>query len=185
MARHRPERHWAGDGHLGQAEAGRRLDAARRLLERAGVRMTPQRMAVVEALAAVPDRHFSALELYERARQLHPALGLATVYRTLPLLEKAGVASRLNVGEGEDRFEFGLERGHYHHHLVCLGCGAILEFREDLLDALERRIEEETGFHVVDHSLHFTGYCARCRTEGRTAPGDAPAQQAGTSSGEP
>ncbi|MBE3597288.1 MAG: transcriptional repressor [Limnochordaceae bacterium] len=143
------------------------MQAARRRLEASGVRVTPQRLAVVEVLAAHPDRHFSALELYENARRAHPDLGLATVYRTLPLLEQAGVANRLNVGEEEDRFEFGLEKGHYHHHLICLGCGRIFEFKEDLLEPLERRIEAETGFRVVDHSLHFTGYCPECRAAGR------------------
>ena len=148
------------------ATVAERLEAARHRLETRGVRLTPQRRAVLEVLAEHPDHHFSAHQLYERARRRAPALGLATVYRTLLLFEQAGVVSRLNVGEEEDRFEFGLEGGHYHHHLVCLGCGRILEFKEDLLEELERRIEAETGFRVVDHSLHFTGYCARCRGKG-------------------
>lgn len=126
---------------------------------------------MLEALADQPDHHFSAQELYERARRRFPALGLATVYRTLLLFERAGVVSRLNVGEEEDRFEFGLELGHRHHHLLCLGCGRILEFKEDLLDDLERRIEAETGFRVADHSLHFTGYCPDCRAAGRGKSG--------------
>lgn len=149
-----------------------RLEAARHRLESLGVRLTPQRRVVLEVLAAQPERHFSAQELYERARRRAPALGLATVYRALLLFERAGVVSRLNVGQEEDRFEFELERGHHHHHLVCLGCGRIFEFREDLLDELEHRIEAETGFQVVDHSLHFTGYCARCRVDGKDAPAD-------------
>lgn len=152
------------------ATAAQRLEAARRRLESAGVRLTPQRRVVLEVLAGEPDHHFSAHELYERARRRAPALGLATVYRALLLFEQAGVVSRLNVGQAEDRFEFGLESGHHHHHLVCLGCRRIFEFKEDLLEELERRIEAETGFQVVDHSLHFTGYCPRCRAQGKDKP---------------
>ncbi|NLG69335.1 MAG: transcriptional repressor, partial [Firmicutes bacterium] len=56
------------------------------------------------------------------------------------------------------------------HHLVCLGCGRILEFKEDLLEDLEARIQAETGFQIVDHRVHFTGYCPRCRARGVAPP---------------
>ena len=61
----------------------------------------------------------------------------------------------VNDGEGEPH--------HHHHHLICKTCGKVFPFRDDLLDGLERHIEEETGFHVLDHELKFYGQCKKCR----------------------
>lgn len=139
------------------------LAEIRRAVEARDQRLTPQRQVVLQVLAAGGDHHLSAEEIHEQARIRQPDIGLATVYRTLELFENLGVVSRLEVG-GETRFELNRERDlHYHHHLICLNCGRIQEFREDLLDEVERRVEGETGFTIIDHNLRFFGYCRHCR----------------------
>ena len=99
-------------------------------------------------------------------KKLHGEIGLATVYRNLELLEKLGIIHRFDYGDGQNRYEINMgEEEHYHHHLICRKCGAIGEFHSDLLESIERRIADETGFEVTDHCLRFFGLCAKCRED--------------------
>lgn len=91
-------------------------------------------------------------------KKIYPDIGLATVYRNLELLEKLGIIHRFDYGDGQSRYEISLggeEGEHYHHHLICRECGAIGEFKSDLLETIEKRIAEDTGFAVTDHCLRF------------------------------
>ena len=76
------------------------------------------------------------------------------------------LVDRINLDDGCVRYEIGElfegEGKHHHHHLICKTCGTVLPFRDDLLDGLERHIEEKTGFHVLDHELKFYGQCREC-----------------------
>ncbi|NMB21025.1 MAG: transcriptional repressor [Firmicutes bacterium] len=139
-------------------------DWVRTRLEQESHRLTPQREAVVDVLIANADDHLSAEDVHMHTKKLHGEIGLATVYRNLELLEKLGIIHRLDYGDGQNRYEIrlGAEEEHYHHHLICTGCGAIGEFHSDLLESIERRIAEETGFKVTDHCLRFFGLCESC-----------------------
>jgi Fur family ferric uptake transcriptional regulator len=145
-------------------------DWVRTQLEQDSHRLTPQREAVVDVLIANADDHLSAEEIYVHTKKLHSEIGLATVYRNLELLEKLGVIHRFDYGDGQNRYEIKLGdvEEHYHHHLICRKCGTIGEFHSDLLESIERRITEETGFEVTDHCLRFFGLCADCRCEQKT-----------------
>jgi Fur family transcriptional regulator, ferric uptake regulator len=125
-------------------------------------KMTPQRRVVLESLLENTDSHLSAEELYVLAKEKDPEIGLATIYRTLDLLEELNILHKMNFGDGRSRYELCHLHSHHHHHLVCLNCNQILEVEEDLLQQLEEVIEKELHFRIVDHRVQFFGYCASC-----------------------
>lgn len=141
------------------------------MLKEKGLKVTNQRLLVLEVLAEHKDRHMTAEDVYELVKEDYPEIGLATIYRTLQLLLEMQLVDRINLDEGCVRYEIGesfdgeAEGKHHHHHLICKTCGKILPFKDDLLDELERQIEEETGFHVLDHELKFYGQCKECLTK--------------------
>ncbi len=141
------------------------LKWAQEQLEKHSYRLTPQRAAVVNALIAGADDHLSAEEIFLQTKKTYPNIGLATVYRNLELLERLNIIHRFDYGDGQNRYEIrlGMDELHYHHHLICRKCGSIGEFRTDLLETIEERISEETGFAVTDHCLRFFGICADCQ----------------------
>ncbi|HHV62741.1 MAG TPA: transcriptional repressor [Firmicutes bacterium] len=137
-------------------------------LEERDCRLTPQREAVLASLMEKAGNHPSVEEIYVATKKRYPDIGLATVYRTLELFESLGIVSKLEFGEAGSKYEFNPEmERHYHHHLICLGCGAIMEFNEDLLEDVERAVAGRTGFKITDHSLRFYGYCQNCVKTGR------------------
>ncbi len=144
--------------------------SVRELLKEKDLRLTPQREAVLRILMQSKDEHLTAEDIYDRTRDHYSDIGLATIYRSLDLFEELGLVSRLDFGTGGRRYEFSLDRDrHYHHHLICLDCGTIFEFSEDLLEDLEDTIGRESGFQVVDHSLRFFGYCQQCQAKRQEA----------------
>jgi len=129
-------------------------------------KMTPQRCVVLQSLLENNDQHLSAEELYALAREKDPESGLATIYRTLELLEELNILHKLNFGDGRSRYELcHIQTEHHHHHLICLNCNQILEVKQDLLSQLEELIEREHGFRIVDHNVQFYGYCNSCENE--------------------
>ena len=137
------------------------------LLRGKGLKVTAQRIAVLSVLSEKPDSHLTAEEIYDLVRVGSPDIGLATVYRTIQMLLELKIIDRIYLDDGYVRYELGnvyeTEDSHHHHHLICNTCGKVLPFKDDLLEELERHIEEETGFHVVNHELKFYGQCQECR----------------------
>lgn len=133
------------------------------VLKKKGYKMTPQRQVILQAFLDSPEAHLSAEDVLAVVRKQVESLGLATVYRTLELFSDLGVLHKMDFGDGRSRYERNtFEDCHYHHHLVCLDCGVIKEFEEDLLDAVEKAITEKENFEIVDHQLKFFGYCSDC-----------------------
>ena len=135
-------------------------------LKEKGLNVTNQRLMVLSVLEQNRGRHMTAEDIYELVSEDYPEIGLATVYRTLQLLWDMQLVDRLNLDDGCVRYEIGhLLKGdakHNHHHLICRECNRVIPFGDDLLDDLERHIEEATGFHVLDHELKFFGLCREC-----------------------
>ncbi len=129
-------------------------------LRRKGYRLTPQREAVIKILLENPNQHLAADDIYAMVRKSHPEIGMATVYRTLDLLSKEKIINQLNFEEGYCRYE--LESQAHHHHLVCLKCGKITEFNDQLLEKMEEALAAEQEFQIVGSQLKFYGYCAQC-----------------------
>lgn len=138
------------------------------LLKQNGLKVTTQRITILEALENRPDKHLTAEEIYECVKYKNPDIGLATVYRTIQLLAELNLIDKLNLGDGFVRYEIGRhdnddKEQHHHHHLICNVCGTVLTFQGDLLDALEHKIQEAMNFEVVDHEVKLFGYCKDCR----------------------
>ena len=137
-----------------------------RLLRDRGLKVTRQRMQVLEAVASRPEEHLTAEEIYEIVKLGCPEIGLATVYRTIQLLGSLHLIDRISFDDGFVRYEMGsaLEGTvrHRHHHLICIKCGRVVSFQDDSLEELERKIIATTGFRVVDHEVKLYGYCVEC-----------------------
>lgn len=138
------------------------IESYRDTLLTAGFRFTRQREAIIRVLAAAGGEHMSAEEIAVAARA-PDGPGLATVYRTLAVLEQVGLVKSIDLGDGRARFEISDTRDHYHHHLVCAVCGAVEEVERDLLQQIEEHVMVRHGFVVCDHSLKLYGVCNNCR----------------------
>jgi len=138
------------------------------LLKQNGLKVTNQRIAILEVLSSRPGEHLTAEEIYDFVRVDYPDIGLATVYRTIQLLSELNLIDKLNLDDGYVRYEIGKfdqkDAGHHHHHLICLDCGGIYTFQDDLLETLETRIKDTLGFDVVDHEVKLYGHCKKCRS---------------------
>ena len=138
----------------------------RQTLKNNGLKMTNQRLLVLEALASCPDKHLTAEEIFVLVKVDYPTIGLATVYRTIQLLFELHLIDRINLDDGFVRYEIGNdshhEQKHYHHHLICLNCGKVLSFQDDSLEELEEKITNTTGFFIVNHEVKLYGYCKEC-----------------------
>ena len=141
------------------------LDDLRRKLQERRHKMTPQRQSILQIFIDRPGEHLRAEDVHDILRDNRDGFGLATVYRSLELLTGLGLLAKLELGDGRSRFELNTTdpASHNHHHLICLGCGAVTEFNEDLLDDLEESIEAKSGFTVLDHQVKFFGYCQNCQ----------------------
>lgn len=146
-------------------------DNFKQILRKNGLRVTKQRILVLEALAKCEDKHLTAEEIYEIVKCGFPEIGLATVYRTIQLLLSLDLIESIRLEDGYVRYEigkFGEEDAHHHHHLICLKCGHVVSFRDDLLDELEDRIMESASFQVVNHEVKLFGYCMDCNVSKKT-----------------
>jgi Fur family transcriptional regulator, ferric uptake regulator len=128
-----------------------------------GYKLTPQRRAVVNMVIENRGKHLTAEELYDLVKKECPEIGLATVYRTIQLLEEIGLLSKLNLDDGCNRYELiDEDEVHQHHHLICRKCGKVIEVEEDLLDAIEKNVENQYKFKIENHSVKFLGICEEC-----------------------
>lgn len=123
---------------------------------------TPQREFILRIFLNYADWHLSAEDVHSLVKDQYPDLGLATVYRTLDVLSELGIIHKSDFGDGRYRYELIDEEEHNHHHLICLHCGSVDEFEDDLLESLEAQIHKKSQFKVVDHDLKFFGYCKNC-----------------------
>jgi len=129
--------------------------------EQTGVqRRTAQRELLLELIREA-DGHLDADELYRQARQRQPSLSLSTVYRSLRLFKEMGLVEEHQLRGDRRHYETTPQTGH--HHLVCLGCGRVIEFRCPLTGRLKERFAQEQGFEVTEAEVRLAGYCAECR----------------------
>jgi len=125
-----------------------------------GLKSTRQRELVLEAFLA-DGRHLSTEELYLRLRKKHPSIGYATVYRTLRLFAECGIAQQRHFGDGQTRYE-SVARDEHHDHLICTGCGKIVEFENSQIEQLQHKVAAEHGFTIENHRLELYGLCDDC-----------------------
>jgi Fur family ferric uptake transcriptional regulator len=135
-----------------------------------GLKRSEQRDAIVDAFLR-SDRHLSVDDLLGMARKRRPEVGRTTVYRTLKLLQAAGLAQEL-VLKGETRFERDYKREH-HDHFICKTCGEIFEFSSDEIERLQDEIASGIGFVIDGHRHQIFGYCRDCVSSERAPRAEA------------
>lgn len=135
-------------------------------LKERGFKLTTQRQAVLDAIMKHEGQHLSCEEIYELVKEENPDIGLATVYRTLVLLDRMELVYKLDLDDGCSRYELNRHKeDHRHHHLICMKCGSVAEVEEDLLESLEEEIMKKNRFKVKDHRVKFYGFCGKCSEE--------------------
>jgi Fur family ferric uptake transcriptional regulator len=141
-------------------------DAAREILSeylksKGNLRTTPERYAVLDAVLQTQG-HFDAETLYYRLITGGTKISKATVYNTLDLLQDCGLVSKYRFAEKTSRYEKAFGRPH-HHHMICLGCGDILEFVSEKLERIQVEVCGEKQFDAQSSTLQIFGLCARCQ----------------------
>jgi Fur family ferric uptake transcriptional regulator len=132
-------------------------------LKDAGLKITVPRLKVLQILELSRDHHLSAEDLYKGLIEMGEDVGLATVYRVLTQFEAVGLIKRHNFEGGHSVFE--LNQGSHHDHLVCVKCGRVDEFVDDIIEARQKMIAEQAGFQMTDHALNIYGFCGVCITQ--------------------
>ena len=117
------------------------------------IRMTSQRQIIIQVIEESDD-HPDVDQLYLRSVELDNTISIATVYRTVKLLEEAGLIERLEFGDGRSRYE---EAGEHHEHLVDIETGEVHEFYNEELETLKAEIAREMGYDLIDHRLELYG----------------------------
>jgi len=123
-------------------------------------RMTPQRVALLRLLAS-SEGHPSAAQLYDQLRAQFPTTSLATVYKTLSLLDEMGEV--LELGFGNDGSRYDGNRPYPHAHLICIRCRKIMDGESGLAESLIQEVTQGSGFRVLGHRLDFYGLCPDCQ----------------------
>lgn len=134
------------------------------LLREKGLKVTSQRLLVLQMMAEHPGEHLTTEQIYDLVRETNPEIGLATIYRTVQVLVDLHLIDKISFDDDVARYELRSKNTkHHHHHAICLSCGKVFSFEDDLLENLEAVVEDRLGFAVVDHEVKLYGYCKDCR----------------------
>ena len=132
-----------------------------------GLKATKQREEIL-AIFLNSSGHRSLSQIYAQVAKTNPKIGYVTVYRTLKLLARLGLATQRKFADGETRYEPASE-GTHHDHLICLDCGKIIEFEDQELEALQSRVARRHRFSISHHRMELYGRCEECNRKKRTA----------------
>ena len=130
-------------------------------LKKVGLKITLPRVKILEILENARDRHLSAEDIYKILVESGEDIGLATVYRVLTQFEEARLVVRHHFSEEHSVFE--LDSGEHHDHLVCVRCGYVKEFVDELIEQQQQEVAKKAGFCMTDHSLNIYGICGKCQ----------------------
>ena len=133
-------------------------------LKKAGLKVTVPRRKILDILeTAGSNHHMSAEDVYTKLKELGEEIGLATVYRVLTQFEEAELVVRHHFESGQSVFE--LNHGEHHDHLVCIKCGSVEEFYDDIIEKRQEEIAKAAGLQMTDHALNIYGVCKQCHTK--------------------
>jgi Fur family ferric uptake transcriptional regulator len=135
-------------------------------LKKAGLKATLPRIKILHMLEQSKARHLSAEDVYKALLDSGEDVGLATVYRVLTQFEAAGLVTRHHFESGHSVFE--VNEGKHHDHMLCVKCGRIEEFVDEVIEERQRAIAKKAGYAMTDHSLYIYGICKNCQ-QGKTA----------------
>ena len=138
------------------------LQSFKQLLKSNNLKQTKQRELILETIYN-NNGHFTPEDIYNLIKESSPdvKLGIATVYRTLTLLEEANIVSSISFGAQGKKYEFGLKE--HHDHLVCTKCGKIEEFMDDFIEKRQELIAKQHNFKMTGHIMKIVGICETCQ----------------------
>jgi len=136
---------------------------ARDTLERDGYRLSAPRAAVVDTLATL-GCSVTAKEIADRLREQGDDIGVASIYRTLDLLDRLRLARRVDAAEGVARYEPIDPSGDHHHHLVCQSCGEVTAFEDGELEQAIEQLSRRVDYAIDAHDVTLRGECPGCRS---------------------
>lgn len=138
------------------------LEDFKQLLKKNNLKFTIQREVILETLYNA-DEHLTPESLHNLIQKKFPDLktGIATVYRTLSLLEESDMVTSLSFGAQGKKYELGAK--HHHDHFICTSCGSITEFVDEQIEERQHKIAQELGFDMKDHSMQIYGICKNCQ----------------------
>ena len=137
-----------------------RVEKAVEILKNTGVRMTPQRHAILAYLLETMT-HPTADEIYKALEGKFPNMSVATIYNNLRVFKEAGLVRELTYGDASSRFDANVHEEHY--HAICSECGTIRDFHFPYLGDVERAAEQNAGFRVTGHRMEVYGVCDDCQ----------------------
>jgi Fur family transcriptional regulator, ferric uptake regulator len=143
-------------------EYNKLLSDFKQLLKVTGLKFTIQSEVILEMLYN-SDEHLTPEALHHLIQEKHPELntGIATVYRTLSLLEDSDMVTSLSFGAQGKKYELGAKD--HHDHIICTGCGLITEFVDEQIERRQQEITESLGFVMQEHSMQIYGICKACQ----------------------
>ena len=130
-------------------------------LKEVGLKVTLPRLKVLKILESSQQHHLSAEGVYKALLDMGDDVGLATVYRVLTQFEASGLVTRHNFEGGHSVFE--LDQGDHHDHLVCVKCGEVKEFVDEIIEARQQEIAKQANYKMTDHALNIYGLCPACQ----------------------
>ncbi|ASM34883.1 transcriptional repressor [Campylobacter sp. RM12327] len=138
------------------------IDNFKKILKENGLKFTKQREILVKTLYK-SDEHFTPENIYLLIKEKYPELnlGIATVYRTLNLLEEAEMVTTITFGSQGKKFELATKP--HHDHMICKHCGLIIEFEDAAIEKRQIAIAKEHGFELTGHIMQLYGICKNCQ----------------------
>ena len=130
-------------------------------LKKAGLKVTVPRLKILQILENSDKRHMGAEDVYKALLQSGEDVGLATVYRVLTQFEAAGLVARHHFEGGHSVYE--LNQGEHHDHILCVKCGRVDEFVDEVIEKRQQEIATSSGYQITDHCLYIYGICAACQ----------------------
>jgi Fur family ferric uptake transcriptional regulator len=128
------------------------------------LKVTPHRELILKTFLD-HEGHHSVDDICRTVKKLDPRIGYTTVYRTMKLLAECGLAREIDLADGITRYEHLFNHEH-HDHMICMECGASIEFFEAEIEEVQDDASAELGFKVLDHKLQIYGVCRTCQSAG-------------------
>ncbi len=130
-------------------------------LKTVGLKVTLPRLRILEILEKGENRHMSAGDIYRTLVMQGEEVGVATIYRVLTQFEESGMINKLNFDNGQSVYE--LSNAEHHDHLLCVKCGKIDEFNDEVIEQHQHDIAIQHGYQLTDHCLYLYGLCQNCQ----------------------
>jgi len=143
------------------------LNKFKTLLKSNSLKFTKQRELILKFLYE-NEGHFTPEDIYMLIKKAYPDvnIGIATIYRTLTLMENEGIASSISFGVQGKKYELGLKK--HHDHLICTSCGEIIEFFDETIEVQQEKIASKFNFKMTDHTMKIIGLCEKCQAKSIT-----------------